>query len=182
MSRAIFQHDDPDQPCPSLIDLAALAEGRLVAALGEDQAQRIEAHVAGCSACLEALEGLGTDVPTLLEESRLLMVPAHVLDAAMSLRSFPTISTHRTTAAWLVFARRGLAAAAAVGIAIAGYQIGQSFTAVAAPADASAVAISADDLAFGVLGAESADDDEQQGIFALALAGVGVASTQEAAP
>ena len=61
--------------CPSLVDLAAYAGG----GLGEEENERIEAHVARCAVCLALLEGLRAEVADIDDEARLLLTPATVL-------------------------------------------------------------------------------------------------------
>ena len=166
-------HDGP--LCPSLIDLAAFAENRL----GEDEADRIIAHAAGCAACLSALENLLSEVAAINEDSCLLLVPASVLESAMSLRAADTteVPIHvpmRATPSWMIFMRRGAALAACAAIAGAGYRIGDSFTAPAS-SDGNVVA-SADGFDFGLLDSETDSD----GLFAIALAEGAIA--KEATP
>jgi hypothetical protein len=81
----------------------------------------------------------------------------------------------RLSPVWVVFARRGLAAAAAVGIAFAGYQIGETF--IASPQAIAATTANADtstdsDLDFGLLESDAGIDTDfdGSGLFALAFA------------
>lgn len=167
-------HTPPDQRsadgdrCPPPIDLASLAEGRL----SDAESERIEAHVARCATCLELLRGLRAEASAVAEEARLVFVPPSVMQAAMDLRagdeagvtSVVVVRSTRVQPLWMSM-QRGLAAAAALGIAATGYVIGQSMT----PAHSSAVSPSGatDDLAFGLLDSTSAQDSGD--LFALAF-------------
>lgn len=168
--------DGRDGPkCPSLIDLAAFAENRL----GEEEADPIVAHAAGCASCLSALENLLSEVAAINEDSRLLLVPTTILDAAMILRSAdaieaPTHAPMRLTSSWMIYVRRGAALAACAAIAGAGYRIGDSFSAPASN-DGNVVA-SADGFDFGLLDS----DIDVDGLFAIALSEG--ATTKEATP
>ncbi len=168
-----------ESECPSLIDLAAWADGRL----SEDEAARIELHVARCAGCLETVAGLDLDAPADLVSER-------VIEAAT--RLVPTENPSETGGRFVfaTFLRRGLAAAAAVGIAWAGYAIGtslceslrsgagsaeadpaQQFAEASSDAPSTTIATSDDDqsdidnsdsdsnfLSFGVLGSEAQSD------------------------
>lgn len=169
MSRT--NHNPVPGDCPSLIDLAAYADRRL----NDDEQTRLEVHVAGCESCMDILRELAVEAPIIDSESRMLIVPREALEAAMNLRSGDveltlSIHVHRTASRWIVGMRRGLAAAAAIGIMLGGYQIGQSFTASASPVvNASNGLVVADDSAFGFLATTSTDDGND--LFAMALAG-----------
>lgn len=174
-------HNPAHGECPSMIDLAAYADGRL----NDDEQTRLEVHVAHCESCMFLLRDLAIELPIIESESRMLIVPGATLEAAMNLsggdvESLLTVHVHRASSRWIVGMRRGLAAAAAVGVMLGGYQIGQSFTASASPvASASNASISSDEMAFGLLAASSVDDSND--LFALALAG-STADSREVTP
>ncbi len=153
--------NDERGDCPSLVDLAALCEGRLTG----DALERIEIHVARCEACLEPVRGLRAEAPEIEDESRMILVPAHVLAAAMGLRErdakerLARVLTPARGAVrpWMTGARRGLAAAAMLGIVAGGYSIGRSLT-----VEESGIAATDTDtsgLTFGLLDVIASGDD-----------------------
>lgn len=155
--------------CPAMIDLAAYADGRL----SGDELERLDVHIAQCETCLQLVHELAADAPLIESESRMLIVPESVMRAAMDLRSadersVPTLHVQRTSSRWIVGMRRGLAAAAAIGVVLGGYQIGQSFTASASPVIvASADASLMDESAFAILATSSSEDDDD--LFTMAF-------------
>jgi hypothetical protein len=139
-------------------------------------------HIADCDACLELVRGLRADVGEIDDESRLVLVPAHVLESAMGLREGDDKSGRvaeivvraRDGRLWMTSARRGLAAAAALAIVVGGYHIGRSLT----PQPAVVAADNSDSLGltFGLLDAtllpDSDGDDRDDyglGLFAIAM-------------
>jgi hypothetical protein len=108
------------------MDLAALCEGRLAG----DALERLEAHVARCHACLDLVGGLRAELREISGAAPLTLVPAHVLQAAMDLRSRDAEHVHASgRPLWLTSARRGLAAAAMLAIVAGGYHVGRSLPA-----------------------------------------------------
>jgi len=162
--------------CPSLVDLAAYA-GR---SLGEEENERIEAHVAACASCLALLDGLAAEVAAIDDEARLLLPPAGVLEAAMSLRTGDTLeATSHAAGPWRIFIRRAAALAACAAIAAGGYVIGDSLATPSVADDASLVA-STNGLDFGLLDSGSGDAFADDGLFAFAQVDPGAA--KEATP
>jgi hypothetical protein len=160
-------HNSADRDCPSLLELAAYAD----ACLDEEAKVRLEAHVAQCESCMQLLYDLAVEVPHIQSEARMLIVPGATLRAAMNLRAgdaqqSPVPHVHPAAPRWVIGARRGLAAAAAVGIVLGGYQIGQTFTAATADSVAGDAA-SSEVFAFGLFESSSLDDSND--LFAMAF-------------
>lgn len=158
--------------CPSLIDLAAYAEDHL----GEDEKNRIEAHVAGCETCLDLLGGIRAEVASMDSEARMLLVPSPVIHAAMALRTgdvLPRVmplAPIRLVPSWVAYVRRGAAIAACTGLAFAGYHIGASFTATGDVTEAVAATSGDDTYAFGLLESDSDAEIDSSDLFAMAFA------------
>jgi anti-sigma factor RsiW len=167
--------DGDGDSCPSLIDLAAYAGGRL----GEEENEHLEAHVAGCASCLALLERLRTEVTAVDDEARRLLPPAGVLEAAMSLRTGEAPARLRAAEPWRIFSRRAAALAACAAIAAGGYLIGDSLAAPSASDDPSLVA-STNGLDFGLLESGASDAFSDDGLFALLEVDAG--ATKEATP
>jgi anti-sigma factor RsiW len=144
---------DPNGPpaCPDAIALAAHLDGRDGDAAGRD----MEAHLARCPACREAVD----ELRTILAESpdALAFVPAATLEAARALVPARTParapSRRRWVPAWAA-ARAGLAAAASVVVCIVGYRTG--FAAQTPPAAEVEVVA---EMSFGMISSSDASDD-----------------------
>ena len=74
--------------------------------------------------------------------------------------------------------RRGLAAAATIGLMLAGYQIGQSLTAATTDVASGEALTNSDLFAFGLL--DDSSQDDSSGLFAMAF--TAPASTMGATP
>lgn len=160
-----------ERSCPSLIDLAAYAEDHL----GEDEKNRIEAHVAGCETCLDLLGGILAEISSMDSEASMLLVPSPVIHAAMSLRTgdvLPRVmplAPVRLVPSWMAYVRRGTAIAACTGLAFAGYHIGASFTATGDLTEAVAATSGDDSYAFGLLDADPGSGSGENNLFAMAF-------------
>ncbi len=109
----------PVEPCLDPLDLAAYVDARA------DQAtrDRVEAHLARCQACLEAL----TDVRNLLDAPAML-APRRVVEQAKALVAPGRLSVsarRRAGGIWRV-AQWAAAAVAAIVVSYAGFQAGQA--------------------------------------------------------
>jgi hypothetical protein len=137
------------------MDLAALCEGRLTG----EALERLEAHVAGCDRCLDLLRGLQPELREISQAAPLTLVPAHVLHAAMNLRSIDAERfVGRPGRLWLTGARRGLAAAAMLAVVVGGYHVGRSLPAVdpASPTNE----LDSSGLTFGMMDLTSSLDED----------------------
>ena len=117
---------------PSIMDLAAFFDGTL----SQDLRESIDRHVASCPVCQEAIEDL---IQARSDERETLpLVPAHVLAAAMGLvpeaveAPIPLIRAHWSTRGFnwgFTWSRRAVAAAAVIGISLAGHALGRAMSA-----------------------------------------------------
>lgn len=156
--------------CPSLIELAALAES-LQSSTDDEIDEQAIAHVSACAKCLEALNGLHRDVADVADEATMMIVPSSVLEAAMALRvdrKTDRAATHPTTLvirrhAWLRFVRSAAAMAACTGLAFAGHAIGGAFAAATHPLD------DRDHIAFGLLDDRAVDTGSEFDLSALLM-------------
>ena len=100
--------------CPTAIELASWVDGRLPL----EEMVRIELHVARCADCYALVGGVDFEAPADLAPHRLVEAASRLMPAegAEPAPSF----------AFSTLLRRGLAVAAALGIAWAGYAIGTS--------------------------------------------------------
>src|SRR5262245_42935901 len=112
---SLAQPDPSPGDCPSLMDLAALCDARVPGEVLE----QLEAHVAGCARCFALMCGLRAEMREADETARLTLVPAHVLQSAMSLRprdqalgEIAEVMARDSGRAgpWITIARRGFAA------------------------------------------------------------------------
>lgn len=143
----------PERPaaCPPLAQWAAYIDGTLVG----DECETMEVHLSHCAACLEMVR---THRQITGEaEPALTLVPAHVLQRAMSLVGQPEVGEtgHEQAARrWVVHLRRGAAVAACLVIGGAGYFVGAAMTS-AEPLSASTAA---GDEFFGLIEASEQDN------------------------
>jgi hypothetical protein len=141
----------PPGPCPDANDLAGYLDGRL------DEASRagIEAHLAACEACLDAVVAIRLDGADAAPAG--VIPPAAVVAAAKSLVPAAAASTAATRVSrpapdrWrladlLGVARWGFASAASIAICIIAYRAGLAVSTVAPPTESSLVG----ELSFGV--------------------------------
>jgi len=173
-----LESDGGPGACPPPLLLAAPADDRLP----PDEADGVLAHMARCPTCAAVLSGLRHETQAVLEESRMLIVPPEVVAAALALRpgqaapaaarspievhtAGAPVSRARRRALWLISARRSLAAAASLGVVVAGYQVGGSLTARTSMA-ATAEPI---DTSFGLLDQFSFASSDGDDLFALAF-------------
>jgi anti-sigma factor RsiW len=150
---------------PTLLDLAAYIDG----AATESQRQSIQAHLAACAACREAVHD--AQEARLQGSGSLTFVPQHVLDAAMNLvpspQHEPVSARHRRI--WPAASIRFAAAAAAVAVCVVGHAVGGMLTMSQDPSESLDAAAS-----FGLVDSDSSDaEPTETELLALALAEAG---------
>jgi anti-sigma factor RsiW len=131
--------------CPPAIELAAWLDGRAT----DPQRDAIEAHLAGCAECIDAVGGI-----RLAREAvagSLAGAPDRVKEAArMLVGASPGPRERRMQlAGWQTIGRWSMAAAASVAICVVGYRAGESRLAFDA---AGADKVMVGELSFGLLG------------------------------
>lgn len=130
--------------CPNPADLAAYIENRCT----PSEQESIDSHLAECSDCLIAISQT-----RLLLDSDIEAAPQRVIDSAKSLVEPQSLETGNWSR--MRIALRPLAAAAAIGICVLGYQAGTGIEVQALSSDQLAY-----ELSFGVF--ETLEDDEQE--------------------
>lgn len=136
---AMVRREPAGGACPDAMDLAGYVDRRLDDARREE----IEAHLAGCVPCLEAV----AETRSLVCEP----APRELVDRARGLVEprvlhWPRAAAARRRVAW------PLAAAASVAVCVLGYRIGVSAFAGGPPSDAMLA-----EMTFGVFGAADAE-------------------------
>ena len=135
-------------PCPEAIELAAHAEGRL----SEVEAERVEAHLAACRQCLDAL----------LEVRALHSAPAETPPASVA-SAQALVAGRARSSAWRAVAGWAAAAAAALAVGAAGLHAGASMREARRQTDDQLVA----EVTFGLM-ADAPRGDLLEGFLAAA--------------
>ena len=115
----MFDNGAHSEACPPLLELASYLDGRLAA----DARMRVEAHLARCDDCLEAI----CETRTLMSVPGTPDVRALIVERARSLRSGdpPVIETTPwRIGPWLAVGQWGVAAAAAIALCLFSYRAG----------------------------------------------------------
>ncbi len=126
--------------CPDALELAGYVDGRLE----EDARETVEAHLAECEQCLQAVADTRTLAvvaapATMIERGRALVGPAEA-----SQRGLRVLARIGRAVAW------PMAAAASVAVCVAGYRVGAGVAAAVRPGDPVLA-----EMTFGVFGGDS---------------------------